>query len=160
MKNYFKVLSMMAIALLVVMTSCKKDEETKTDQDYLTAGNWKVTGMEISPGIEVPGFGTVTDFYQYVEACTKDDLLRFNTDGVLIEDEGATKCDADDPQTTSDGTWTLVGTTLTISYPNEDPEAATLVSINSSTMVTSVQETIDLGFGPNTVTATITMTLQ
>ena len=150
----------MAIALLVVMTSCKKDEVTMSDQDYLTAGNWKVTGMKINPGIEVPGFGTVTDFYQYVEECSKDDLIKFNVGGVLVEDEGATKCDANDPQTTSDGTWTLVGTTLTINYPDEDPEAATLVSINSSTMVTSVQETIDLGFGSNTVTATITMTLQ
>ena len=163
MKNYFKLFSMLAIASIIVLSSCEKnDDETKSTTDYLTAGNWKVTGMTVSPGIEVMGI-TITDLYQYlIEDCTKDDLIKFNVDGTVTDDEGATKCDPDDPQTTDDGTWTLTNDdkTITITYPDEDPAPATIVSINGSTLVVSAPLDMDLGLGTTGYAATITMTLQ
>lgn len=161
MKNYFKLFSMLAIAMLVVMSSCEKDEETKSDQEYLTAGNWKITSVVLSPGIDIPGIGTITDIYDlFIEECNKDDLVKFMTNGTIVEDEGATKCDPDDPQTTSDGTWSLDGASLTMVYPDEDPDVVTIASINSSTLVIASLEVIDLGLGSNTYTVTVTMTLQ
>ena len=162
MKNYFKLASIMVFALLISLSSCKKDEETKTTKDYLTAGNWKVTAMTIDPGITVLGI-EYTDIYTlFVEACSKDDLIKFNADGTLLEDEGATKCDPDDPQTTNDGTWTLSddGLTITIMYPGDDPEVATIKTLNGTNLIITSSLTEDFGLGIDTYTATITMTLQ
>jgi len=163
MKNYFKMFSMLVVASLFVLSSCeKKSDPIKSTTDYLTAGNWKVTGMTVSPGIDVMGV-VITDIYQYMlEDCTKDDLIRFNTDGTVTEDEGATKCDPDDPQTTNDGTWTLTDNdkTLTVMYPNEDPAPATIVSINGTTLVVTAPLSLDFGIEKSGYTTTITMTLQ
>ena len=163
MKNYFKMFAMLAIASIFALSSCeKKSDDAKSTKDYLTAGNWKVTAMTVSPGIEVMGI-TITDIYQYlIEPCTKDDLIKFNVDGTVTDDEGAIKCDPDDPQTSDDGTWTLTNDdkTITILYPGEDPAPATIVSINGSTLVVSAPLDMDFGLGTTAYTATITMTLQ
>jgi hypothetical protein len=42
------------------------------------------------------------------EPCEKDDLIIFNTNGTITNDEGLTKCDPTDPQTTAGGNWALV----------------------------------------------------
>ena len=163
MKNYLKIISLFVIVFAIALTSCKKEEiTTKTPTEYLTAGNWKVTGMTINPGIEVLGV-VVTNIYALgVQDCTKDDLITFNTDGKLTEDEGPTKCDPDDPQTTNDGTWTLSddGKTLTILYPGDDPEIATITTLNGTNLIITSTLIEDFGLGTNTYTATITMTLQ
>jgi len=160
MKN-LKVLSLITVVMVFMFSSCKKDDETKSDVDYLTAGNWRVTGMEIDPAIDIPGIGTITDVYEYmVEDCDKDDLIRFNPDGTLVEDQGAIKCDPDDPQTITDGTWTLNGNIITIKYPNEEPEPATINTINSTTLIVKAPISFDFEMSRTTYTATVTMTLQ
>lgn len=171
MKNYFKVFSIITFALLIGLSSCKKDEEneTLTNKDYLISGNWQVTGTVLNPGIELQPGIVITDVYDMlVEPCSKDDLMTFNANGTITEDEGATKCDPDDPQTVTDGTWTLSedGNTLTISYPDEqggepDVSTITIISINATTFVGTSQESIDLGDGPIwSGTMTITLTLK
>jgi hypothetical protein len=162
MGNPIKFLSLLAIATIFVLSACKKDETTKSPTEYLTAGNWKVTGMTINPGIEVEGI-VITDIYTFgVQDCTKDDLIKFNADGSVTEDEGATKCSSDDPQTTTDGTWTLSADakTLTITYPDDEPAPATIVSLNESKLVVTSVLIADFGYGETNYTATITMTLQ
>lgn len=162
MKNSIKLLSLLAIASIFVLSSCKKDETTKSPTEYLTAGNWKVTGMTINPGIEVAGIVITDIYYLMVQDCAKDNLIKFNTDGSVTDDEGATKCSSDDPQTTTDGTWTLStdSKTLTIYYPESDPAPATIVSLNGTKLVVTSQLLEDFGFGETNYTATITMTLQ
>lgn len=159
MKNYFRIFAMLTLALVVTLSSCKKDDEEKTATDYLTGGNWTTTGMIINPGIDIGGVVITDVFDVLIEDCSKDDFVSFNGDGTITEDEGATKCDPDDPQTITDGTWTLSsdGTTLTVSYPNEDPEVLTLSTLNDNTMVVVSEETIDFGVGATTYTVTVTM---
>lgn len=162
MKNYFKIISIIIISGLVVFTSCKKDNEENTPSDYLTSGTWKVTGTTINPGIEFNGI-VITDIYNlFIEDCTKDDLITFEADGTLIEDEGPTKCDPDDPQTTNDGKWSISedGKTMTLTYPDDDPQVANVVSISESTLVISTSLNQDFGIGLSNYTATITMTKQ
>lgn len=161
MKNYFKILSLLSIATLLVVTSCKKEEDTKSLSDYLTAGNWKVTAMTINPGIDIEGI-VITDFYSLMmENCSKDDFMKFNSNGTLIEDEGSLKCDPEDPQTETSN-WTLNEDTriLTITYSGGDSETITLVSINETTFVASTTMTEDFNSGPIEYTMTITLTLQ
>ncbi len=160
MKKYSKILSLLTLLLLFVVSSCNKEEETKSLSAYLTAGNWKVTAMTVSPGIEYGG-AIITDFYSLMtEDCSKDDWIKFNTNGSITEDEGTLKCDDDDPQQTTNGSWTLneSTSTLTISYPGETSEMITIVSINETTMV--VNSTMTEDFKSDTVVYIVTMTFK
>ncbi len=171
MRNYLKLFTILSFTLLIGLFGCKKDEgnEPKSNSDYLLSGNWQVTGTVLDPGIELQPGIIVTDVFEFlVDDCAKDDFMTFNANGTITEDQGTTKCDPDDPQTNSDGSWTLSedGNTLTITYPPEiegdDAEVSvvTIVSINSTTFVGLSNETIDLGDGPAwTGKVTVTMTL-
>jgi len=162
MKNYLKIFGFMTLALVITLVSCKKDEDDQpSTQDYLTAGNWKTTAMTIDPAVEIGGT-EFTDFYAMMPACTKDDLVRFNTDGTITEDEGETKCEPDDPQTTTDGTWELSAdnTTLTLTYPDEDPIIMTINSINNTDFNATYTMTEDFGSGTEDYAVTVNMMLQ
>ncbi len=165
MKNLFRIIAVMTVAMLLVTTSCKKDDDdpTPTPYEYLTAGDWKITGMEFNPGIDI-GLGIViTDIYNdFMEDCSKDDLMTFNTDGTLTEDEGPTKCDPEDPQTTNDATWTLTDNdkTLTMIDPDFGPSSATVLVLNETTLKLSSTDIPDIGLETDDVTVIITMTLQ
>lgn len=117
--------SIIALCLLVAgmaFSGCsdKKDdpapttpapEPTKTE--LLTGKNWKLTAMTSDPAINWgTGGAMVTDLYAQMSACDKDDISVFNVNNTYTDDEGATKCDPADPQTTS-GTW-VFNTTQTI----------------------------------------------
>lgn len=91
------------LALVLVGTSCKKDEDSS--KDLLTAHSWKIVSSTAN--------GTPLD----LDECDLDDFVTFHDDGELHFDEGATKCDETDPQETM-GTWSISDKT--------DPETLTL----------------------------------
>jgi Lipocalin-like domain len=112
----------------LVFTACKKDKSTT---ELLTSGNgWKITAFTVNPGIPVGNGVVITDFYAQIEACTKDDITIFKAGGVLNTDEGLTKCDPTDTQTTI-GTWALSADEKTITFDNE---SWTIVSLGSKEM--------------------------
>ena len=96
-----------AILSILLLTNCKKEETTKakTKTEHLTSAKWYIKTFTVDPGIMIGGV-TVTDFYSQMDACDKDDSDKFNVGGAGISDEGATKCDPTDPQTTA-FTWSL-----------------------------------------------------
>ena len=167
MKNYLKTFGLLSLVLIIGLSACKKDESTpatpasKTPTEYLTAGFWKTTAMTIDPGINFNGT-VITDFYAQMPACSKDDITRFNTNGTITDDEGATKCDANDPQTTNDGTWVMSAdnASVTINYPDEDPITFVFSTLNETTLSGTYTVVADLGAGPLTYAYTVTMTLQ
>lgn len=78
--------------------ACKKD---KSPEELLTGPScWKTVKSETR--------ASATDAWveETIEACSKDDCSGFTSDGKTSFDEGATKCDPSDPQTSS-GTYTL-----------------------------------------------------
>ncbi|MBK8565841.1 MAG: lipocalin family protein [Saprospiraceae bacterium] len=90
---------------ILSMTSCEKDKDKESTSDALTGGNWKLTALTSDPAID--WFGTpVTNVYAQLPACIKDDITIFKTNGTVNFDEGVSKCETNDPQTTS-GTWAL-----------------------------------------------------
>lgn len=107
-----KITLMIAALAFLTVSSCKKEDEktttpTKSKTELLTAKAWKLTAMTVNPGITpVPGGPTITDIYSFMEACEKDNTEKFNTGGAGVTDEGATKCDPADPQT-SNFTWSF-----------------------------------------------------
>ncbi|MCF8367689.1 MAG: lipocalin family protein [Bacteroidales bacterium] len=166
MNTKIKLLGLLSFAVILLSSCSKSDDEPagdtpKTTTEKLTSGNWKVTAMTIDPGINF--FGTIyTDFYAQMEACEKDDLIKFNSNGTITDDEGATKCDANDPQATTEGTWVLSAdnSQLTIDYPDEDPITMTIITLNATTFKGSYTIMEDFGEGIQTYTLTTTMSLQ
>lgn len=74
---------------------------------YLTSGTWKIDSYVMVNGTDT------TDLLALVSDCEKDDIFTFNADNTITKDEGATKCSTSDPQTSSDGTWSINGNNYT-----------------------------------------------
>ena len=123
----FKLLPLMVV---LAMASCKKDDPSTT-QLLTDPDGWILVAMTVDPPIVDPITGTsITDFYAQMDACDKDDITIFQDNGTYITDEGATKCDPNDPQTQT-GTWVLSADEKTITV---DGESWTIESLSKSSM--------------------------
>ncbi|MES2622679.1 MAG: lipocalin family protein [Bacteroidota bacterium] len=100
-------LFIMVICALLLVAGCKKDEEASI------IGTWKVTSAVFNPPAIVNG-DTLSDAYPifFPNSCNRDNVFIFESGGVFKNDEGATKCDPLDDQT-SVGTYILSGSNLT-----------------------------------------------
>ncbi len=77
--------------------STEPSPSSNSNTDLLTSSAWIMTAGKIEPPIVI--FGTeFSDLYATMEDCDRDDQTIFNADFTGSEDEGATKCDPDDPQ--------------------------------------------------------------
>lgn len=116
--------------VVLAVASCKKDDPTTTE--LLTdADGWIFVSATIDPPLIDPVSGTsITDFYAQLDACEKDDISFFKENGTYIIDEGATKCDPNDPQTVT-GSWTLSADEKIITVDGENWE---IVSISKSSL--------------------------
>ena len=157
-KNNLIYSAMILLATFVMATavSCKKDDDSPASKtDLITGKNLVVTAMTVNPGIEYGGI-EYTDFFAIMPACSKDDVTVFNTDGTATFDEGATKCDAGDPQTTS-GTWQFQDNETKLQVVSDgDTEIFNIVELTSSKLKISYEIVEDFGNGDETYTYTIT----
>lgn len=97
--------SLLALVMLMV-TSCKKDDPVKTPKDYLTGRDcWKLVKFETKDS--TGAFVDASALFIGTEACDIDDCNKFSADGKYEQNEGATKCDPSDTQVYTTGTWTL-----------------------------------------------------
>lgn len=94
---------------LILLSSCSKKDDAKntSKKDLLTAAPWKMVAAVVNPPYNIDGTGEVSDYFSLNKACEKDDLFLFKANGDLVFDEGATKCDASDPQSSIVGKWEL-----------------------------------------------------
>lgn len=108
-------------ALIVLCTfilwACKKDDEDNNNNvgnsasktQLLTSGNWKQTSDYINPAVDADGDGDKeNELFDFFEPCSKDDLLIFAANGTVTFDEGASKCNSDDPQIIDQSTWKFI----------------------------------------------------
>jgi hypothetical protein len=115
LKNGLILLAFIAIAF----TACKDDEETttpsKTKMELLTSGSWIPTNLLLND----------TSFWDIMPACSKDDFFTFKSDGTYITDEGATKCDPMDPQT-STANWSFNANQTKVTIDGDEGDIAEL----------------------------------
>ncbi len=161
MNTIFKLLAVTSISLMTLIYSCTKKDNEPTPHDYLTAGQWKMSGIIVDPPIEILNM-QISDVWNYVPQCQKDNLITFEPDGTVIEDEGASKCVPGDPQVTNDGTWSITtdGKTLIINYPDQDPQMASIITLDATTLVVNANQKIDFEIYQFDVNATVTFILQ
>lgn len=139
------------------LTNCKKDEKnpepvtntpsTQSNTERLTGKNFKMTALTVDPAI----LG-VSDYYSQLRDCEKDNIIRFDTPNIYKEDEGPTKCNANDVQTTT-GTWVwnTDETIITITH-NGESQSWTVIINDGTTLKVKYTENIN---GTNyTLTAT------
>ncbi|MCB0522375.1 MAG: lipocalin family protein [Lewinellaceae bacterium] len=114
----------LAICGLLTLNSCSKDDE-ETATDLLTGGTWTLSESRS----DIDGDGTLESD---IEDCSKDDKTTFEKEGTYKFDEGATKCDPADPQTTT-GTWALSSDEKTLTVTESGLGLAyTIVSLTSN----------------------------
>ena len=86
--------------LILLIASCKKTKDS-TDTlaektSFLTAGVWHFTGYTRNDGI-----GSLVVTYNSLPDCRKDDLRSFNNNGSGEVNEGPSKCNSADPQSSA-----------------------------------------------------------
>jgi hypothetical protein len=157
-----KITLMIAALAFLTVSSCKKEDEktttpTKSKTELLTAKAWKITAMTINPGITpIPGGPTITDFFAQLEPCSKDDTEKFNTGGTGVSDEGATKCDPADPQS-SNFTWVFNPSETIITI---DGESQNIIQLDETTFKVSVVIDGSVVGGTAGINYTITVTYK
>ncbi len=139
-----KILLVLCSFTSMYLTSCKddtKDNPAPSKTTLLCASPWKMTAATIDPALDVGGT-QITDFYTQFENCTKDDLTKYESNKTGISDEGPTKCDPSDPQSTP-FTWTF---DLTETKITEDGETYDVIQLDETTLkISQVVDGEDIG---------------
>jgi uncharacterized lipoprotein YajG len=81
------------LLLCFFLPACQKSSSTssKTRTELLTQSSWKFDNAKVA-GADVSAF---------LQPCQKDNIIVFTSAGTGTLDEGATKCNSGDPQTSS-----------------------------------------------------------
>jgi|SRR5688572_27379896 len=87
--------------------SCKKPKDensntAKTKTELITSGPWKRTAFTATPAYDWNADGTFdTNILNTMFPCEKDNFETYQTNWMVVTNEGASKCDSSDPQTWS-----------------------------------------------------------
>ena len=100
MKAINKITSaLLVLGLGITVVSCKKETPTPTPAptktELITGKNWILTSYVMDN----------VEYYDQIASCQQDNLTIFNTNNTVTIDEGLTKCDPLDPQTSYGGAW-------------------------------------------------------
>lgn len=151
-----------AIAFLsFIMVSCSDDDgggsgggTPASRTQLLTAKNWSVITLTVEPAIDFDQNGTQeTNLIPFIQACTLDDFERYATNGTYTFEEGASKCDPNDPQVYESGTWLWNSDETRLVRNNAGQTSDVLVSALTNSSMTQVLTTVQQG-----VTYTFTAT--
>jgi hypothetical protein len=102
---------------ILLLISCSKGKETDPTE-YLTKSSWKIAKLDYKTG----STGTWTDGFAALPPCKKDDEVFFQTSGVYLVTEGASKCSPADPTTVTASTWSFSADKKKIIFPPPSSE--------------------------------------
>jgi hypothetical protein len=147
-----KKLFLSLLALSVIVTGCKKDDdgETKPAIEYLTAHNWEYVSITISPAYDWFHTGTeITDILAPLDDCDKDDLTEFNSDGNYYILFSEIKCYEDEPERDEEGEYSV----------SEDGKQLTREEFTADSVIKEISDTklvLETSFTENSVKYTFT----
>jgi hypothetical protein len=140
-KQLFSFIALLAIAFLLVSSCSKKDTTPtpKTNTQLISQGTWKFSTATVGG----------SDASSMIQACQKDNTMVFTSAGTGTVDEGATKCNAADPQT-DPFTWNFQSTEtilfISTTLFTGGSSSFTLVSLSETQLV--VSQGFSVGPGP------------
>lgn len=88
--------------LIFTGLGCSKDDDNPPSKTaLLTSAPWTLIAETYHGDYDGDGVQDPVDYNMFADyvACEKDNLVKLNPGGTGTFDEGATKCDSDDPQT-------------------------------------------------------------
>src|ERR1700726_2193975 len=139
---------LLALIVLTIWTACKKNSSSSNNTPsritLVTQASWKFD----SAGVDLDKNGTIDVIDTTLQPCLKDNTYLFNKDSTGVADNGPTKCNASDPQTTP-FTWSFSGTDQSVIKSDANPLLASglnIFSLTSTKMVLYKDTTI---FGAN-----------
>lgn len=122
------------LVLIALITGCQKKstDATPTKTETISQQSWKYDNA----GIDVDKNGTI-DYpaSSFMQSCTLDNTFLFASNGTGIIDEGATKCNANAPQT-SPFTWAFLNNETMISL-----QSAALFGLGGPFKITTLSST-------------------
>lgn len=141
MKPLILKTALSSLMMILVIASCKKSSSPstpKTKTDLLTQGTWKFSAATVNG----------SDASSYIQACQKDNIYSFQSNGNGSMDEGASKCNSGDPQTVPfTWSWMTNETIIHVStalYSNTTQDL-TLVTLSETQLVVSTYYTPPVG---------------
>jgi hypothetical protein len=114
-----KLISLGFVLTALYLISCSKDGDNDNGNDekmdLITSAAWKYD----TAGVDLSGDGNIDQALPagLVDDCERDNLVTFNDDGTGTVDEGGSKCDAGDPQSTS-LTWQFKNNQTVLNIPD------------------------------------------
>lgn len=153
----------LAATLLAALTACKKDSNDPTptpDNGPTFVGKkWSIQAMTLSPKVDLDGDGTLDDnLLVLMPDCSKDDLVIFQGDKKVTNENGSSRCDDDEPATEQTGTWEYQQAASSLRITDTDGDVQDWKVLEASGSTFKVQYTIDeLTTAGQTYKATLTM---
>jgi hypothetical protein len=149
MKNNYLRLLLFFFSLTWVI-SCSDEDKPAPTKTELISRNWLIQDLLYSDG------GTPISIIGFMEACDKDNILQIKNDNTYKELEGATKCNAADPDIAEQGTWAFAENETKIQLTAlGESRTFSLLELTSSSLKVSYKD-ITLGTG----TATLVLKAQ
>lgn len=153
--------SLLLMLLSAGLLSCQKESEKPSASEQMnniTASAW----VHESSGVDVDRNGTIDLPLTSagVQTCNLDNALTFNKDGSAIADEGATKCNTADPQT-SNFNWNFTDNEASLEIKNNVFAALNgklKIKTLSSTNLTLIKDTTITS--PSTLSVTVVVNLK
>lgn len=116
---------------------------TSTKTASLTGKQWMLGTVTIDPGVTDQNGQMITDVTFLLNACFLDNIYKWNTDYSYKIDEGATKCNANDPQILESGTWAWSNNETQLSLTTDDGTyTVNIPSITATELKMSFQDQI------------------
>lgn len=139
-------LGMIASVSFFLFTGCSKGGDSSTTTatsktTLLTSSDWSIAGAQhkdVSASVW-------TDDYATMQPCQKDNRIVFRANGTYETNEGATKCNASDPQIVQTGTWSFTtNETMLVTQATNGTQIwnATIETLTTSSLIISYTQVI------------------
>jgi len=148
-------------AFILIITSCKKENIQLPDlpgkkPNALSGTSWKT--ISSTSVIHYNGLTIEYDLFSSMLPCQKDNVSTFLADGTTMSDEGPLRCNANDPQTSVNGNWTLSSDQKKLVFSTTVPNVVGLTLLNCEVLQLD-SSTLKLRYttyynGPETVITT------
>jgi hypothetical protein len=121
--------------VFMALPACKKNDVTPspTKTELISKANWKIVAIE-----QKNAAGAWVDITSTLEACELDNILIFRSNLSYETNEGATVCDAGDPQVNEAGTWKFESNETQVSFTETGgtiPNVVDIVKLTGDTLV-------------------------